>query len=47
MNNQFLKFDVNTKRNLELTETLRNKERQYSLLWLMDKTKTAMAVWIM
>ena len=41
-NSQFLKFDVNTKRNLELTETLRNKERQYSLLWLMDKTKTAM-----
>ena len=41
-NNQFLKFDVNTKRNLELTETLKNKERQYSLLWLMDKTKTAM-----
>jgi len=32
-NNQFLKFDVNTKRNLELTEILRNKERQCSMLW--------------
>ncbi len=35
-------MDVHTKRNLELTETLRLKERQYSLLWLLDKTKTAM-----
>ena len=31
-----------TKRNLELTETLRNRERQYRLLWLLDKNKTAM-----
>ena len=35
-------MDVHTKRNLELTESLRLKERQYSLLWLMDNTKTAM-----
>ena len=35
-------MDVHTKRNLELTETLRLKQRQYSLLWLLDKTKTAM-----
>ena len=35
-------FDVNTKKNLELTETLRNRERQFSLLWLLDKNKTAM-----
>ena len=34
-------MDINTKRNLELTETLRLKQRQYSLLWLLDKTKTA------
>ena len=37
-----MRMDVHTKRNLELTETLRLKERQYSLLWLLDKTKTAM-----
>ena len=39
---EFLSFDVHTKRNLELTETLRTKDRTYSLLWLLDKTKTAM-----
>ena len=38
----YLKMDIHTKRNLELTETLRLKQRQYSLLWLLDKTKTAM-----
>ena len=41
-NSEFLEFDNNTKKNLELTETLRNRERQYSLLWLLDKNKTAM-----
>ena len=41
-NNAYLKMDVNTKRNLELTENLRLKSRNYSLLWLLDKTKTAM-----
>lgn len=40
--NQFLNFDIHTKKNLELTETIRSKDRQYSLLWFMDKTKTAM-----
>ncbi len=40
--NDHLIFDNNTKRNLELVETIRNGERQYSLLWLLDKTKTAM-----
>jgi len=38
----YLKMDIHTKRNLELTESLRLKERQYSLLWLLDNTKTAM-----
>ena len=38
----YLEFDVNTRKNLELIETLRNRERQYSLLWLLDKCKTAM-----
>ena len=41
-NNKYLKMDIHTKRNLELTETLRLKERNYSLIWLLDKTKTAM-----
>ena len=35
-------MDIHTKRNLELTETLRLKQRNYSLIWLLDKTKTAM-----
>lgn len=35
-------MDIHTKRNLELTECLRTKERMYSLLWLLDNTKTAM-----
>ena len=39
--NQYLELDVYSKRNLELVETLRLKERTYSLLWLLDKTKTA------
>ena len=38
----YLKMDIHTKRNLELTESLKLKERTYSLLWLLDKTKTAM-----
>ena len=37
-----LLFDVHTKKNLELVETFRNQNRTYSLLWLLDKTKTAM-----
>ena len=42
VNKNYLKMDIHTKRNLELTETLRLKQRQYSLIWLLDKTKTAM-----
>ena len=41
-NNDTLWMDIHTKRNLELVETLRMKERTYSLLWLLDNTKTAM-----
>lgn len=41
-NKNYLKMDIHTKRNLELTETLRQKQRQNSLIWLLDKTKTAM-----
>lgn len=40
--NSSLMMDIHTKRNLELTECLRTKERMYSLLWLLDNTKTAM-----
>ena len=42
VNNEYLKMDIHTKRNLELTESIRNKERMYSLIWLLDETKTAM-----
>lgn len=38
----YLLFDIHTKKNLELVETMRLRERTYSLLWLLDKTKTAM-----
>ena len=38
----YLLFDIHTQRNLELTQTIRDNNRQYSLLWLLDKTKTAM-----
>ena len=41
-NKDYLKMDIHTKRNLELTETLRLKQRNFSLIWLLDKTKTAM-----
>ncbi len=39
---KYLKMNMHTKRNLELTETLRQKTRNNSLIWLLDKTKTAM-----
>ena len=35
-------LDFNARRNLELTETLRSKEKKGSLLWVLDRTKTAM-----
>ncbi len=41
-NDSYLSIDYNSRRNLELTETIRSKARQGSLLWLLDKTKTAM-----
>ena len=41
-NEDALRIDHNSRRNLELTETIRAKTRQGSLLWLLDKTKTAM-----
>ncbi len=40
--NDFMLLDISSRRNLELTETLREKKRRGSLLWVLDKTKTAM-----
>ena len=40
-NGQFMEIDVNSRRNLELCETMRTKEKRGSLLWVLDKTKTA------
>lgn len=39
---QYMNLDYNTRRNLELTQTMRHKEKKHSLLWVLDKTKTAM-----
>ncbi len=41
-NGHFMELDWQTRRNLELTETLRNQERKGSLLWVLDRTKTSM-----
>ena len=38
----YMKIDYYSKRNLELTETIRSKGKKGSLLWLLDETKTAM-----
>ena len=38
----YLEMDIHSVRNLELFETIRLKERTYSLIWLLDKCKTAM-----
>jgi len=39
---QYLEMDISTRRNLELCETMLTKERRGSLLWVLDKTSTAM-----
>ena len=39
---QYLELDHNTRRNLELTESMRTKEKKGSLLWVLDRTETAM-----
>ena len=39
---KYMLLDSSTRRNLELVETLREKQKRGSLLWVMDKTKTAM-----
>ena len=42
LTNKYMLLDSSTRRNLELTETLREKQKIGSLLWVLDKTKTAM-----
>ncbi|MDR0531949.1 MAG: DNA mismatch repair protein MutS [Oscillospiraceae bacterium] len=39
---QFMKLDASSRRNLELCETMRGREKRGSLLWVLDKTRTAM-----
>ena len=39
---QFMELDLTARRNLELTETMRAKEKKGSLLWVLDKTRTSM-----
>ncbi len=40
--NQYMRLDMTAVRNLELTETMRSKAKKGSLLWVLDKTRTAM-----
>ena len=44
---QYMVLDVSTRRNLELLETLREKQKKGTLLWVLDKTKTAMGARLM
>ena len=39
---QYLSLDLTARRNLELTETMRSREKKGSLLWVIDRTRTAM-----
>lgn len=39
---QYMEMDVNTRRNLELCETMREKQKKGSLLWVLDQTKTSL-----
>ncbi len=41
-NGKFMELDLDARRNLELTETMRSKEKKGTLLWVLDKTKTPM-----
>ena len=42
LSNKYMILDSSTRRNLELVETMREKQKRGSLLWVLDKTKTAM-----
>ena len=39
---EYMKLDISARRNLELTKSMMNGEKRHSLLWVVDKTKTAM-----
>ena len=39
---EYMKLDVSARRNLELTETMRSREKRGTLFWVLDKTKTSM-----
>lgn len=39
---QYMSMDINSRRNLEITETIREKSKKGSLLWVLDKTVTSM-----
>ena len=39
---RFMELDMDARRNLELTETMRSKEKKGSLLWVLDQTRTSM-----
>ena len=39
---QYMVIDTSTRRNLELVETMREKQKRGTLLWVLDRTKTAM-----
>ncbi|MBQ7657622.1 MAG: DNA mismatch repair protein MutS [Butyrivibrio sp.] len=42
LTNKYMLLDSSTRRNLELVETMRDKQKRGTLLWVLDKTKTAM-----
>ena len=42
ISDRYMLIDSSTRRNLELNETMRDKQRRGSLVWILDKTKTAM-----
>jgi len=46
-NGVYLGIDANTRRSLELCETMRGREKKGSLLWVLDRTKTAMGARLM
>ena len=39
---EYMKLDISARRNLELTETMRSREKRGTLFWVLDKTKTSM-----
>ena len=45
--NKYMVLDISSRRNLELTQTIRDKSKKGSLLWVLDKTKTAMGARLM